>query len=443
MTLEAMRLGVVPSASLDAYTVGRSQEIDLLEADLDRVGDLGGATRVFLGDYGTGKTHLLELAQDLALQRNFLTCQATLDALEAAPSHPKRVYRRLVRSLRYPERPHEEGAGLRPLFERAVASPETMEQLQATTSLLPGDSVKERRRAMDRGYHLYLSPALAHFASLSAPDAPKRLRWQLTENDRDADAELRRLGDLLMDWLEGHPTVSNADIDRALRAVRGPHPKIYSLMDVRPWARIYGYLLSGLAALARASGYAGLVVLLDEAEFFSLLSKDNRFFAEHLFKAWSWAATGGGDGTAEPPPFDEADLNLGGHGILRELPARYAEDAGLYTVFAMTPNEDGVAALENAVHASRHHTLSPLSQEDYTDLTRAVCDFYVSAHPKARVPQPLVAALAQVTHGLLGGGLLTNPRQAMKFLLEFLDVARYHPRRMPEVIRGLQDQLFF
>ena len=130
-TIEAMRLGVVPAARIDAYTVGRTFELELVDDDL-RAATTQGAVRAFLGDYGVGKTHLLEIIQHRALDANYLTARVVLDPDETSPAHPKRVYRTLVRHLAYPDRPWDDSAGLEPLLEKASASEEVMARFGVT-----------------------------------------------------------------------------------------------------------------------------------------------------------------------------------------------------------------------------------------------------------------------------------------------------------------------
>lgn len=416
LTLEAMRLGVVPHTELDAYTVGRDPEIGLIEADLDRVGTRGGALRAFLGGYGTGKTHLLELIGQHALRRGFLVAHVVLNPEETAPSHPKRVYRELVRALEYPDRTGA-GRSLVPLFERALGSEAVREAF-----LLDGSA--RARETLDEGAHLYLTPALRYYEAIVQAD--------LDEHERDYGLSL------LFDWLEGHPTISNGEIDDVLRKMVGRKGRIYSMKDYRPWARIYGYLLSGLSSLARLAGYEGLVVLVDEAEFYSLLSSENRDYARTLFKALAWASVGA---EAELLPFGREELELGGMGILQDLPPQYRggmDGAGLYTVFAMTPNEQGLEALGQAVPAQATAELGAFAISDYRELVVRVFDHYRSARADGAIDERVVGALGKVVAGLLGSGYVENPRQAMKFIVEFLDLATFRPDAMKQVVGDLR-----
>ncbi len=423
--LEAMRLGVVPSSSLDVYTVGRDVEVGQVQADLGKASSEGGAVRAFLGDYGTGKTHLLQLAEQRALADEFVTARVVLDPRETPPSHPKRVYRDLVNSLQYPDRPHDDRGGLAPLFVRAVDDPDTREQFDVRR----GKGDRDARLA--DGMHLYLSPAMAYFRELVAEDARDRLTG-IDDDERAAYLD-DALG-LLMDWIEGHPTISNTDLNERLAHVKGAYPWLYSLMDYRPWARIYGYLLSGISTLARAVGYAGLAVFVDEAERFSLLSAENREFARYVFKAVSFAAVGD-----ERTPFDRGQLDdLGGWGVQKELPPRYGDSPGMYAVFAMTPHDEGLDSLYEAVPAGKVSELRPFDDRDYAELATKACDFYASAYPDWTMTERTVTRCTTLLEDCRAKGHVGNPRDAMKFLVEFLDVARHHPDQLGEVVRDLE-----
>lgn len=423
LTLEAMRLGVVPDADLGAYTVGRESELTIVERDLEDTKNGGGAVRAFLGGYGTGKTHLLELIRERAAAQNFVTARVVLNPEETAPSHPKRVYRELVRSLEYPDQPTRRGRGLEPLLEKAAVTEETLTGFQI-------NEATKTRELLDEGSHLYLTPALRYYRSiaLGEKNGRRRKNVELTEEEQSYGVTL------LLNWLEGHPTISNTEIDDILRHLVGRQGRIYSMKDYRPWARIYGYILSGIAAMTRQVGYAGLVVLIDEAEFYSLLSSENREYARILLKALTWACVGG----SKAIPFSPDELDLGGMGILQDLPPRYGNEGGLYTVFAMTPNESGMDALSGALPDEDIVELSRLELDDYRELVTRVAAHYQSARPDSPLGERLEAALGKVVSGLLHSGYVENPRQAMKFIVEFLDLATFCPDKMKQVVGDLR-----
>ncbi len=426
LTLEAMRLGVVPATDLETSTFGRNIEIDIVRRDLAQCEE-SGARRAFLGDYGLGKSHMLELIEQIALKQNFLVSKVTLDHADFAPSQPKRIYHAIMRNLIYPDSP-ECLDGIQPLLDKAAENDEILYKYLAKTDKahpLP----KLIREQLDKGLHLYLSPALAYTRALNHPET-----LRLPAHIPDPEKWPQTAKHILIDWIEGHPTRSNQDINDELNMIHGRFPKIYSLLDYRPWAKIYGYILNGISQLAKDVGYAGLVIVIDEAEFYSLLSSQNRAYAKSLFQAWSHAVCVCNEDSL---PCTDDELLVGGYGIQRQLPTRYSDTPGLYLVFAMTPNSEGIRVLQDALPPQFICYLNQLTAPDYLQMTDHLVKLYCEAYPDADIPEGITAPLSDVVYALTQQGQLANPRQTMKFLTEFLDLVRYLPEKVPDVIENL------
>lgn len=391
--LEALRLGVVPAVDPTQLTVGRELEFSLIDQDFGEVAEQGSA-RVFLGDYGTGKTHLLEWIEHQARRRNFLCSRVVLDEEEVSPSHPQRVYRALCRSLRYPD---SEARGLETLLDKAKL-PDKF--------LRPGSSL----------YHHYLSPVLTYLARL------------------EAEAPLR---EELLDWISGHPSQSNPELEQQLRlhtGVRGQ--RLYALKDYRPWAHLYSYLVGGLAWMSRRAGYEGLVLLFDEAEFYSLLGSQGREFADLVFGYYATAALG------EERSHFRLDLaRRGGQSIHRSFPPLYQPRQPLYCVFALTEDPWGVGTLRRIVGEERLHRLHPLGLRDYQELCLKVVDLYRQAYPDCKAGAEVQNPMGQVVYRGVERGLLSNPRQVLKFVMELLDFSRHCREDVPEYVAEVLDRL--
>jgi hypothetical protein len=421
--VEALRMGVVPAGQTHRYTVGRDLAIRQVRSDLARASTTG-AVRAFIGDYGSGKTHLLAFIEDEARSRGYVTTRVMLNPSDAAPSNPQRVFRGLMRSLTLPD---ESGHshGLEALLERALQNPQALAAFGA-------GSLKNTARPAEYlidGRHLYLTPALQYAQAI----------WKKMQKDGES-AGLESAWETLVEWLGGASEDSSSVVQQEVTAAVGrAHGRLYSLRDYRPWARIYGYLLSGIAALAQACGYAGLCVLLDEAEFYSVLDASNRRYAETLMRAFSYAAAAGV--TPEDLPFGKDDLSEGGAGVLQQTPARYGTGAGLYTVFMMTPDADGLAVLERAVPVALHSRLEPLHAEHLMELATRVCALYRTAYPDGAWKDGFDIALSRVVAVLLQKQRVETPRQAMKFIVEMLDIQRHHPDRLPLVVKTLVQSL--
>ena len=400
--IEALRLGVVPRHLIETYTVGRDREMATIKQDLDDTLQ-SGAFRIVMGDYGTGKTHLLEWMEQVARSRSFVTARVTLDARETPPSMPKRVYRRAVRALRYPDRPGSEEGGLAPLFDRILDNAELTREVLDPSS---------------EAYHRYLSPAIAYYKELRQHD------------------EHRSLVETLFDWIEGHPTVSNVILDQQLKQAGKAYHRLYALMDYAPWSHIYAYLLGGISTLARRAGYGGLVILLDEAEFYSVLSSGHAYYAAVLFSFYATAAMG-----AERVKIDVDDLPRGGHAVHRAIPAMYKPQQHLFVTFAITPDSSGVEVMRGIVGDEPHLELSELKGDDYRELASRVWGLYHRAYPEFGGDGTQFARLGDMLYRGVTWGRLGNLRQALKLMVEMADLMRHCPSKAPAQLDRWEEAL--
>jgi len=96
--IEALRLGVVPQKYVEELTFGREKEIKEIMAWLNRPNS---GSLIISGEYGVGKTHLLEYIYSLALKNNWAVSVVELDPNEVPFHKPKAIYEKVVHSLRF------------------------------------------------------------------------------------------------------------------------------------------------------------------------------------------------------------------------------------------------------------------------------------------------------------------------------------------------------
>ncbi len=97
MAIESFRLGIVPSASIGEWTVGRTDEIAALTTFLH---DHSEGAALVEGAYGAGKSHLLQFLANEASRMGFAVATAGFDPSEASAAFPKKAYRHLVQGFR-------------------------------------------------------------------------------------------------------------------------------------------------------------------------------------------------------------------------------------------------------------------------------------------------------------------------------------------------------
>ena len=400
--IEALRLGVVPTSHLDTYTVARDVELYVVLKDLESATRDGGF-RVVLGDYGTGKTHFLEMAELLALELGFLATRATLDSREVLPNRPRRIFHQLARGIRYPDDPDIEPRGLKPLLEKGA------------------QDVKLIRRWSNRNspdYHPYIGPALFYMAVLP-------------EIENNGNLEER-----LLDWIEGSEVASNVELEKQLRQMTAARTRLYALRDFRTVTHLYTLILGGIAELARQIGYKGLAVMVDEAEFYSVLRGHDRTFADILFRTFAAAAL-----PRSMLRFDPELLPKGGQAIHRRFSYRYKETQPLYCVFALTHDPEGKAALERSIPCNRFMELTPFETADYITLSERVLSLYGLAQAEFAPGEELAEVMAKVIEPCHLSGLIENPRQALKFITEVVDITRHRPERLKPMLADLKRRL--
>jgi len=97
--IEALRLGIVPYRYIEEFVFGRNEEIAelknwLLQKENDNF-------FFIIGEYGSGKSHLIRYIEALALNEGFATSLVELDLNETPFFKPKKIYRSIVNNFKY------------------------------------------------------------------------------------------------------------------------------------------------------------------------------------------------------------------------------------------------------------------------------------------------------------------------------------------------------
>ena len=225
--VEAYKVGVVPPCRLRELSIGRGLWLDSINDDLGHIAKGGSKVRFLAAPWGGGKTHFLLMLQENALKLNFIISYVELHSRDAPLDRFEVVFQRVIRGLTLPN-----GGTL-----------ESM--LDSWASTFPYHSADEIGAELSR-----LSPSLDFRAALRA-------------------CIMHSQGDLLMHrevlsnvagWLQGD-TVSPA----------------LKRMGVRNSIKITNVTeILGSFLIFIAQNYAGLVIMLDEAEAVTSLTQSKR-----------------------------------------------------------------------------------------------------------------------------------------------------------------------
>jgi len=102
--IEAFRLGIVPYEHMEKFIFGRNKEMEQIENLLNNSNE---KSLIITGEYGCGKTHLLEYVHAQALKNNWAVSLVELDPNELPFHKPKRIYEAIIRSFRFKKGEHQ------------------------------------------------------------------------------------------------------------------------------------------------------------------------------------------------------------------------------------------------------------------------------------------------------------------------------------------------
>jgi hypothetical protein len=227
---------------LEYIAVGRKLEIAALLTDLESVGEGGATFRFIVGRYGSGKSFLLQLIRNYAMERNYVVADADLSPerrLAGSRSEGLATYRELTRSMSVKVRP--DGGGLVAILERWISGIQT--QVLSETGMRPTDSA-----FTDAVETKIFQVASAMEGLVYGFDFATVLSayWRGYRQNDDS------LKDAALRWLRGEFT-TRTDA-RAALGVR-------AFIDDDSWYEHIKLLASFVASI----GYKGLLVLIDEA----------------------------------------------------------------------------------------------------------------------------------------------------------------------------------
>ncbi|MCB0902054.1 MAG: BREX system ATP-binding protein BrxD [Actinobacteria bacterium] len=375
--IDALRRGTVPYDGLDLLAVGLDRFEAATNAELDTVASGGSVFKAVRGEYGSGKTFFSRWLVERARQRGFASSEMQISETETPLHRLETVYRRVVENLTTAEYP---ASAFRDVIDGWLF---TLEQDAIVAGADPDDEP-----ALSAAVESLLNKRLALIAR-STPAFATALRAyrqaMLAGEGAAADG--------IIAWLGGQPNVA-ASVRRSA-GVKGELDHFGALGA-----------LQGLLLVLRDSGFAGLVLVLDEVETLQRVRSDVRDKALNaLRQLMDEVDAGRFPGlyliiTGTPAFFD------GMQGVQRLPPLAQR----LATDFSADERFDNPRATQIR--------LPGFSQESLVELGVKVRDLYaVGADPRVgeMVDDAYVADLAQAVSGRLGVGVA--PRLFVKKLV--------------------------
>jgi hypothetical protein len=391
--INALRSGLVPAQGLEHFATGLDPLLAAVNEELDFVATGKGVAKWIRGEYGTGKTFAARYLCAKARQRRFATSEVQISINDTPLHHLETVYRRLIERL-----------------ETAADGPNAFQAVVEGWLYQVGDEVM-------------------------------RLRGMTEDDPGFADATEQRLEDKLADLSRRNPAFAQvlrgyhrathegdfATAQGLLAWVAGqPHTDRSVLREAGTKGKVDGQasltFLAGLIQLLRQSGYAGLVVVLDEVETIQRMNVQTREKALNALRQFM-------DMLAK-----------------EELPGLYLVITGTRDFFEGYKGLKGAPALHQRVQVNFSDDprfdnlrapqvrLLPFTEDRLLTVAHRVRDLYPAKHTDrvaARVDDRFLAALvSQVTAGF-GGKVALAPRLFLRELVDVMDRVDLHEDYAP------------
>ncbi|MBE6520859.1 MAG: biotin carboxylase [Thermoplasmata archaeon] len=234
--MNALSSGVVPRRGLEYIAVGRRKETETFVRDLDDTAAGGGAFRFISGRFGNGKSFMIQMIRNYAMDKGFVVMDADLSIdrrLTGSRKEGLNTYVELVKNMSIRTRP--DNGALEPLLQEWIDSAE--EAARKELGRDPNDAEIEAR----------LKKSVSGLSTLPYYNDFLKVVMSYYRDSRDGVEDIPALR-----WLRGE-----MELKRDVRSKLG----IDSVINDSNW---YGFIKIW-AEFVVGLGYKGLVVFLDEA----------------------------------------------------------------------------------------------------------------------------------------------------------------------------------
>ncbi len=395
--LKALAAGVVPRIGLEHIAIGREKEIKALHQDLENIGVGGASFRIISGRYGSGKSFMLQLIRNQAMEQGFVVADADLSTehrLSGTKNIALATYRELMKNIATKTNPS--GGAIALILEKWLSS--ILNQVAQATNQRPGDDLFDQQVEIKIREVVDNLEGLVHgfdFANVIIT----YWRGYREDNQEKKEAALR--------WLRG-------EFNNKTGAKNSPL-KISIIIDDNTW---YDYLKLWARFVAEI-GYRGLIIFLDEAVYLYKIphSRSRQSNYDKLLAMFNDTM----QGKAE---------NLG---IIVGGTPQFIEDKhrGLYSDEAWRTRLATSRFLRPGLQDNSAPVISlePLTTEELSQLLQRLTEIHAKHHKsKKLLNSRQIQDFKQEINNRLGFEQLSTPRQVIRDFVSILNILQQNPQ---------------
>lgn len=392
--MNSLKGGVVPRIGLSYVTVGRKEEIDALLHDVDIISDGGASFRFIMGQYGSGKSFLLQTIRNYVMAKNFVVVDADLSPerrLQGTRGQGLATYKELIRNMSTKTKP--EGGALSLILDRWISN------VQQEVMMSSGLSITD--------------PGLSKLVEKQI----SAVIYSLNEMVHGFD-----FARLLTLYYQSHVTGDDATKAKVLKWFRGEYNTktearqelgVNIVITDDDW---YEYLKI-FAAFLKQAGYAGMLVLIDELV--NIYKIPNSITRQYNYEKILTMYNDAMQGKAQYIGFI-----LCGTPQCMEDPRR-----GVYSYEALRSRlAEGHFSGEHKDLLSPVIRLLPLTTEEMLILTEKLTDIHAELYGYTpRITQQDRVDFIEIEFSRIGADSHITPREVIRDFIEVLDIIYQNP----------------
>lgn len=395
--LTSLGAGVVPRIGLEHIAVGREREMATLSQDLENIGEGGAAFRFVIGRYGSGKSFLLQLIRNQAMEQGFVVADADLSPerrLAGSKNQGVATYRELMKNIATRTNPN--GGAIALILEKWIST--ILTQVVQETG----------KRPKDEGF-----------------DDQVEIKILEVVNDLEGLVHGFDFANVISSYWRGYRQEDEQKKESALRWLRGEFANkteaksalgVRVIIDDETW---YDYIKL-FARFVSDIGYKGLIILLDEAI--------------HLYKITHTRSRQGNYDKLLAMFNDTMQGKAEYLGILVGGTPQFLEDSrrGLHSEEAWRTR----LAKSSFLSASNYQDISApviklesLTPEELTQLLQHLSQVHAFHYKYKKTPSVReLEEFKQAIVSRLGAEKLATPREAVRDFISVLNILQQNPQ---------------
>ncbi len=395
--INALFGGVVPRLGLKHITVGRTAETQTIVDSLENVKNGNSEMRFWIGNFGSGKSFILQLIETFAIQTNFVV--TTLDftpetRMYANDGKARALYNKIINNIVI--QTDQDGNAIATILDQWIEK--VMEKVAISNNIAFADLHTNENQALVRAQIIETTRSFSSVGGYEFSQAIAKYH----EGYSNADPDLQRQA---LRWLKGEYTAKTDSLkDLGIREI---------INDQN-----YYDMIKNFTQLFVELGYKGFVINLDEAVNLYKISqrppREKNY--EKILSIYNDCLQGG---------VENLFINIGG-----TLPFLEDDQRGLFSY----------QALKTRLSASKYETdrmrdmsqpvirLSPLTHEELYVLLTKLKDIFETYHEtEIECTKSDITRFLEVHLNKIGADQFITPRDVIRDFIQLLSMKRQNP----------------